>query len=601
MERSIADYALIGNTHTAALIGGGAIDWCCLPHFDSGAVFCRLLDRRRGGTFAIAPAAAHRSRMSYRSAGVLQTDFESDGGGLRLLDFRPVTALRESRRGADRLHCHRLLRGVEAVSGTVDIELRFEPTFDFARAEARILVGEEGAEARAGRDVLMLHGAPRGSLRAQGAAVHGRLRLRAGERCWLTLAYAHAGQDEDEAARRVDPEALLAETERHWAEWEAHTRYEGVHEARVRQSARVLKMLTFGPTGALVAAPTTSLPEEIGGVRNWDYRFCWLRDASLVLRALMAVGHHGSADDFFQWLEDLCEGECDHLQIMYRLDGGTELPELELPHLAGHRGSRPVRIGNGAAAQTQLDVYGHVLDAAWYSAQCMRQPLRPGFTRMLAFLADQAAQRWRERDHGLWEVRTAPRHFVSSKLWCWVALDRAVRLAAAGKLPGDARRWRHERDAVRAAIETHGVDARGAFVRAFDLPGYDASVLAMPRLGFIDACDPRMRATVDAVRRHLTEHGLVFRYRADDGLPGREGTFILCSLWLVDTLAAQGRLDEAHALYERVCSFGSSQGLFAEQVDPVAGRLLGNYPQGFTHLALVRSAQALTAAERALA
>lgn len=590
--RPIADYALIGNTHSAALVASdGSIDWCCLPHFDSGAVFCRLLDAGRGGYFRLGPCGESRvSRRYVDGTAVLETEFETAQGRARVTDFMHSARIAHSRIGVENPHCHRLLRCVEGLEGRIELEIAFRPTFDFARRPSRLAVTADGVMAVCGNERLVLRAVPAIAFEIDEDAACARLRVHAGERLWIVL--AHAGAQSGEAALEpADPADLLAETLRHWGEWDALCTYRGPFAAQVRLSARVLKLLTFGPTGALVAAPTSSLPEQVGGVRNWDYRFCWLRDAALVLRALMLVGYHEAAMDFFVWLEGLCEGECDELQIMYRLDRGRELSEHALAHLEGYRGSAPVRVGNGAAGQTQLDVYGHVLDAAFVCMQGMRPPIRPGLLRVLAHLADQAAARWREPDHGLWEARCAPRHFLSSKLMCWVALDRAVRLHTQGRLPGDVARWGREREAVRRAILERGYDRSArAFTQVLGEPGLDASALLMPLVGFLPACDERMRATVERIGERLAAHGLVYRYLGDDGMPGGEGAFAICTCWLADNLALQGRIDEAQALVERVASFASDLGLLSEQIDPASGELLGNYPQGFSHLALIHSA-----------
>ena len=599
-HRPIADYALIGNTHTAALIGpDGSIDWCCLPHFDSGAVFCRLLDLERGGSFRVGPVARFRSSRRYREGcAILETEFESDAGRLRLTDFMHSERIAKSRLGHEDPQCHRILRRLDGIAGAMEVEVTFRPTFDFARVPVAWSSTENGVLAESPSELLQLRVSPaKGFVIAEGRA-SARLEIASGERVWLVL--SHAGRESGNAALApADPDHLLEETERHWREWEGLCSYEGPYRTQVRSSARVLKLLTYGPTGALIASPTASLPEKVGGMRNWDYRFCWLRDSALVLHSLMALGYHEGALDFFQWLERLCEGECEDLQIVYRLDGGRTLPEFELAHLSGYRESRPVRIGNGAAGQTQIDVYGHVLDAAWVCLELMPRPLGPGLARVLAHLADQAAKRWREPDQGIWETRGPPRHFVSSKLMCWVALDRALRLVESGKLEGDDRRWRAERDALRAAILSQGFDATiGAFTQSFGSRALDASVLLMPLVHFLPADDPRMRSTVERIRRDLTDEGLVYRYLGDDGLAGGEATFAICSFWLVNNLALQGRPEEARALFEHVTSFGNDVGLFAEEIDPTSGELLGNYPQGYTHLALIKSALTIAEAER---
>lgn len=599
-QRPLSDYALIGNTHTAALVASdGAVDWCCLPHFDSGAVFCRLLDPDQGGFMRVGPVGACRTSRRYvRDTAVLETDFDLTGGRVRATDFMHSQRIAESRLGVDDPHCHRLLRRLECVEGRVDIEVVLRPTFDFAREPARLEPTADGARAVASQQQLLLCLTPPQSLEIRGYAALARIDMRAGDRLWVVLSHGNADADDLDLVAQ-DPDALLDETYRHWGEWARQCSYDGPYRAKVLSSARVLKLLTFAPTGALVAAPTTSLPEVVGGAANWDYRFCWLRDAALVLHALMSIGYHGAAMDFFHWLEGLCDEGSEGVQIMYRLDGGRELPEQTLEHLSGYRGSSPVRIGNGAAGQLQLDVFGHVLDAALVCLKGMYPPVRPELGRMLRRLADQAAARWREPDRGIWESRGSPRHFLSSKLMCWVALDRALQLVEVAGLEGDADRWRQERDAIREAILERGYDANvGAFTQALGSKALDASVLLMPLVGFLPASDKRMRSTVDCIRDRLTANGLVYRYLPEDGIAETEGTFAICSYWMVDNLALQGRTDEARALFEQIGAFASDLGLLSEEIDPASGELLGNYPQGFTHLALIRSALAIARAER---
>jgi GH15 family glucan-1,4-alpha-glucosidase len=580
----IGDYAVIGDAHTAALVSrDGSIDWCCWPHFDSPAVFCRLLDARGGGYFRITPTGRYgMSREYIEGTNVLATTFQTDSGGVRLTDFMPAEERGGQRRGEDIAESQRLLRLLEGVAGELELEISFRPTFDYARAETTVEVHGSDAIATGLDQTLRLRAHTSLSAQSDGG-VSGRLRIRQGERHWVTLA---GGGDTDPG----DPDAALNRTLIYWRRWMERCSYRGPYEAHVRRSALALKLLTFEPTGALVAAPTTSLPEEIGGVRNWDYRYTWLRDSALILYALQSIGYHDEALDFFEWLETICLSCQDNIQIMYRLDGGQNMPEQLLPHLEGYRGSRPVRIGNAAAGQTQLDIYGEVLDAAHLCYEGMRTP-DPRLWRVLTLLADRAAARWQEPDQGIWEIRSGPRHFLYSKLLCWVALDRAVRLADEERMRGDVHAWRRTRDAMREAILTRGYNTTlQAFTQSFDDSALDASVLVIPLVGFLPPTDPRVQSTIRVIQERLTAHGLVYRYLGDDGLPGGEATFGLCTFWLVDNLALSGRTAEARELFERVLSYANDVGLLAEEIHPSSRELLGNFPQGFTHLALIRSA-----------
>ena len=596
--RPIADYALIGNTHTAALVSSeGSIDWCCLPHFDSPAVFLRLLDAERGGFWHIRPTGVFRSRREYvGESAILATTFTTTRGVVRLVDHMHAQDIIRSRIGVDIVHCHRIMRLVEGVEGDVELDVRLRPTFDYARASTDVRIDPGVAIAHGGDGGLLLQ-SPEGAAmsRTPDGALATTIRVRRGERAWFVLT---SFPSHGPVPATADPEMLLRETEDHWRRWSSQCTYAGPYHSLVRTSARVLKLLTFGPTGALVAAPTTSIPEDIGGVRNWDYRYAWLRDSALILRALAALGYHEAAIDFFHWLERTTAREQESLQIMYALSGGRDLPEYALPLLDGYRGSRPVRVGNAASAQVQLDVYGYVLDAAWVCARELG-PIRPALWSVLRRLADQAAARWREPDQGIWEVRAEPRHFLSSKLMCWVALDRAIRLASAGTgLACDRDCWRAERDAIRRAILDAGFDARlGAFTQALGSSTLDASALMMPLVGFLPATDPRMRSTIAAVSDRLSHDGLVYRYVAGDGVAGGEAAFALCTFWLVENFALLGQVERARALFERVTSYANDLGLMSEEIAPT-GELLGNYPQGFTHLGLIHAALRIAAATR---
>lgn len=589
--RPIGDYAIIGDAHTAALVSTeGSIDWCCWPHFDSPAVFCRLLDARKGGWFRVGPAASFRSSRTYLGqTNVLATTFRTDAGAVRLVDFMPAERRDAGRRGEDICASHRIMRLIEGVAGDVDIEIAFRPTFDYARSDTVIDARADGAIARGGDQRLRLRSDVPLQVDATGT-LSGHVRVRTGDRVWLTVT-------DDVDGHLTDPDVTLRRTLDYWNEWSSRCSYRGPYEDLVRRSALVLKLLTFEPTGALVAAPTTSLPEDLGGQRNWDYRFTWLRDSALMLYALQTIGYHDEAMDFFDWLESLCI--CDRrIQVMYTLHGSRTLPEHVLPHLEGYRQSRPVRIGNGAAHQTQLDIYGEVMDAAHLCYERMRTP-HPQLWTVLGLMADHAAARWREPDQGIWEVRSGPSHFLYSKLLCWVAVDRAVRLAETAGMAGDVVRWRQTRDEIREAILTRGYHrGRQAFTQTLDGEALDASALAIPRVGFLPPTDVRVQSTVQRIEEQLTANGLVYRYRTDDGLAGGEGTFALCTFWLVDNLALGGRLQDARDLFERVTRYANDVGLMAEEIDPVNGALLGNFPQGFTHLALIHAALSIATAER---
>lgn len=590
--RPIGDYALIGDTHSAALVArDGSIDWLCWPQFDSPAVFGRVLDAAQGGSFRVGPRGPTEVARSYAGdTNVLVTTFTTGTGRLRLTDFMPIGDRPSREPNADIAPGRQVLRLVEGLAGEVDLHVSFRPAFDYARASTETMSHLHGATARAGRESLML-GCPVTLSPDREGGVSGTARVAAGERLWFVLTYAHGGEFAAPATDDSEADAALAQTLNYWQAWSAACTYSGPYHDLVRRSALTLKLLTFSPTGALVASPTTSLPEEVGGARNWDYRYSWLRDASLTLSALQQIGYHREAAAFFGWLEGVCLRGAHNMQIMYRIDGRPDLPEQTLNHLVGYRRSRPVRIGNAAAEQTQLDIYGEVLDAAWTHVEHLGPPSADVWG-VLWRLADQAADRWQEPDAGIWEVRGGPRHFLYSKLLCWVALDRALSLAMhVGLQDGRPARWRLTRLAIRRAILTQGYDRKvGAFTQVLGKPALDASALVVPLVGFLPATDPRVVSTVERIQEQLTAHGLVYRYLAGDGLPGGEATFTLCSFWLVDNLALAGRVDEARALFERVTAYANDVGLLAEEIDPATGEMLGNYPQGFSHLALIRSA-----------
>ena len=588
--RPIRDYAVIGDGHTAALVSSaGSIDWLCLPRFDSPAVFCRLLDAQKGGSFRIGPAAQCTVTRSYVGpTNVVATTFQCNAGTARLTDFIEV--------GRSEGSC-RVLRLVEGLAGEPEFEIQFYPTFDFTRAAPEIEMHADGVIARSGREALAL--SSRANLRHDGnGRLTGMFRVRAGEQLWFALTYTPDERGAPVTVLPLGAEAALQRALEYWRNWAARCTYEGPYRDLVHRSALTLRLLIHEPTGALVAAPTTSLPETIGGEKNWDYRFMWLRDAGLILDALMLAGYHDETERYFRWLEDLCLDCTGGLRIMYTVDGSPRIPEAILD-LEGYQRSAPVRVGNAAAVQRQLDVFGHVIDAMYFCSERMGLPLRVELWQMLRSFADQIAAIWHEPDQGPWEVRGEPRHFLYSKLFCWVGLDRALRIAKRRGESGEhVERWRAAREEVREAIVTRGYNEElGAFTYAFDEPLLDASVLAIPLVDFLPATDPRVRSTTEKIREQLSENGLVYRNRTDD-LRG-EGTFTLCSFWLVENLALQGRLDEARELFERIAVHASDLGLFSEEIDAKSGELLGNYPQGFTHLGLIRAASRIAAAQQA--
>ena len=595
--RRIGDYALIGDAHSVALIASdGSIDWYCCPRFDSPAVFCRLLDAGNGGYYRVGPTTPHTTSRSYvGETNVLATTFTTDTGRIRVTDLMPMGI--DTGRGRASTHeSHRILRLIEGVAGAVECEVRFRPTFRFASGHTEVQPCEGGAVARA-RDEWLVLACSFPLHNDVSWSVSGRKTIVAGDRVSIAMTY-HARRAPDISDFDLTSfDDQLEGTLRYWRSWSDGCTYDGPYHALVRRSALALKLLTFAPTGALLAAPTTSLPEVVGGVGNWDYRYTWLRDAAMSLDALMLIGYHEEAERFFDWLENLCLRCTGGLQIMYAIDGEPTPAESTLDHLEGYRASRPVRVGNGAGHQTQLDVYGHVIDAVSICHERRGVPIRAELWSLLRQFADQAAARWREPDHGPWEVRGERRHYLYTKLFCWVALDRAMRIAEQrGESGRRIERWRGERDELRGTILERGFDAHvGAFTYVFDDPTLDAGALVVPLVNFLSPNDSRVRATMLKVREQLSVDGLVYRNFTPE-FEG-EGTFTLCSCWLAENLILAGRLDEARTLFERIAGHASDLGLLSEEIDAATGQLLGNYPQGYSHLALIRTAVRLAQAE----
>ncbi len=693
----IAQYGVIGDCRTAALIApNGSIDWLCVPHFDSPAVFCRLLDADKGGYFRICPAEACEASMEYLPAtNILQTTFESASGRVRLVDVAPVRlrprrphifehlassllpnathgirAGLEREVGNDVSAAHRVNRIVTCLAGEAMMEVTLKASFDYARQAATITLhplanGAAGAILSAdGRYLTFIarylpsesenaqHAAPI-QLALEGDTLRARIPLLVGQRLAVALNYA---RDEAEARGRLaellrhDFDADLDETMGFWRDWASLSQYDGPYQSAIMRSALALKLCTFEPTGAIVAAPTTSLPEWIGGVRNWDYRYTWLRDSAFTLDALGELGYFGEARDYFHFINDLQIRDAANMRIMYSIRGETDgaLQEHELTHLEGYQGSHPVRIGNGAADQRQLDVYGELADAALRYVRMSGYPgprhahtgnrlalphlqshLRERAQERMAResqrdlrdlsmqIAEYVADHWHEVDQGIWEVRGQPRPFVYSRAMCWVALDRACALAAHHGHERQAERWRDARERIRHDVQTHGYNHQlQSFTQAYGDETLDASNLRLSLTKFLAASDPRILGTMAATQRDLTgDEGLIYRYRpagathetasgggaTDDGLPGSEGAFLACTFWYISNLALQGRVGEARDRFEQMLSYASPLGLFAEEIDPATGAQLGNYPQAFTHIGLINAATNLQHAQEGTA
>jgi GH15 family glucan-1,4-alpha-glucosidase len=583
----IEDHGIIGNLYTAALVGKeGTIDWLCLPAFDSPSVFCSILDDKKGGHFTLRPVEFTRSQQLYLpDTNVLLTRYFSPGGLAETLDFMPILAHPYER--------HRLVRNVRVIRGRMDFRVECLPAFDYARREHTVSVGKTGAEFAAEGYRLGLATDVRLEERAREAA-GAQFTLGQGERATFVLAHLGQGEGPGEILSDVGFEELLHSTLGYWRRWLSNSTYQGRWREIVHRSALVLKLMVYDPTGALIASPTMGLPERIGGARNWDYRYTWLRDAALALYALIYVGFEDEARKFMGWLRDRCQQDADGLlQPLYGIDGRKDITEIELAHLSGYMNSSPVRLGNGAYKQRQLDLYGAVLDAA-YLYNKHGAPLDYDLWKNLAKILDWLSDNWRGPDEGIWEVRGGRRQFVNSKLLSWVALERAGRIARQRGLPAGNGRWMIERDAIYEEVMEKGWNPeRKSFVQYYGSDALDASLLMMPLVKFVGPTDPRWLSTLDRIQHELAYDTLVDRYKTDDaapdGLDGGEGSFNLCSFWLVECLTRAGRLDEARLALEKMFSYANHLELYAEEIGH-SGEALGNFPQAFTHLALISAA-----------
>jgi GH15 family glucan-1,4-alpha-glucosidase len=583
---AIRDHAVIGDGRTAALVTrDGTVDWLCLPSLDSPSVFGAILDAERGGAFALRPDGPFEASRRYLpGTNVLETTFVTPTGTVRITDAMTLP-------GPTLTPFRELARRIEGVSGRVRMWWRVEPRFGYGLARTRILPRRPFAVATSGGDAVAVCAWEAGEPQSDRTGMGATFDIVAGGRAMLALVAAHGEPLVFPA--RDDVETRLDATAAFWRRWASHLTDTGAWHDAVVRSALTLKLLVFAPSGAVAAAPTTSLPEAIGGSRNWDYRYSWIRDSSFTLEAFLQLGCAPEAGAFFWWFMHATQLTRPRLRVFYRLDGGAHAPERTLP-LAGFRGSAPVRVGNGAADQLQLDAYGELLDTAFMYAD-RSGALGRDIGRDLARVADFVCEHWRAPDSGIWEIRAAPRHHTQSKAMCWVALDRAMRLARQGRIPSThAARWRQEAAAIRRFVDEHCWSPdKGSYVAYAGTTDVDASLLLMTIMRYDDPPSARARGTVDAVRRELGRGPFLYRYSGDDGLAGGEGAFVCCSFWLVEALALTGRRDEAARLMDDLVGRANDIGLYAEEIDPGTGDFLGNFPQGLVHLALVSAAAAM--------
>jgi GH15 family glucan-1,4-alpha-glucosidase len=584
MPPRIEDYGLIGDLQTAALVSReGSVDWACFPRFDSGACFAALLGNSSHGRWSLRPRGEIRAlrRRYVEDTLILETEFDTPDGTVRLIDFMPP-----------RGDAPDIVRIVEGVRGRVQMHMELVIRFDYGLIVPWMRRVDGGARiAIAGPDALCFRTPV--EVRGENMRTLADFTVAEGDRVPFVLTWFPSHR---QPPRAIDAEHALRDTETYWREWADHCTHAGEWHAEVHSSLLVLKALTFAPTGGIVAAPTTSLPEQVGGVRNWDYRYCWLRDATLTLLAMLNAGYHDEAHAWRDWLLRAVAGDPADLQIMYGLGGERRLGEYEIDWLPGYAGSTPVRVGNAAAEQFQLDVYGEVIDALYQSRVHDLEPSEAAWAlsrKMLEFLESG----WRSEDEGIWEVRGPRRNFTHSKVMAWVAFDRGIKLIEHFGRPGPVDKWKQIRAEIHATVCRDGYDAdKGAFTQSFGSKRLDASVLLIPLVGFLPGSDPRMTSTVEAIERELMQDGFVLRYPADeegsqvDGLPPGEGAFLPCTFWLADNLVLQGRLDEARSIFTRLLGLRNDLGLLAEEYDPVGKRQLGNFPQAFSHIALVNTA-----------
>ncbi|MFQ5761850.1 MAG: glycoside hydrolase family 15 protein [Candidatus Bathyarchaeia archaeon] len=580
--KRISDYGIIGDMHSCALVGlDGSIDWCCFPRFDSPSVFAAILDLRKGGKFQIAPSGDYEAEASYeKHTNILQTIFHTAGGTVKLTDIMPCHMHQGTL-----LSYHEIIRKVESLDGNVPMRLVFEPRLNYARGDTHITCRQKSGIAKSGKDSLTLSSSV--NLRGSKEHLYANFVIKKGKEKWFAAKYGHTMLLD---VSEYQPNMKLERTRLFWKDWAHHCTYKGRWKEDVLRSALTLKLLQYAPTGAIVAAATTSLPEGIGGVRNWDYRYTWLRDGAFSLYALNLLGQYGEAASFLSWFLSVARKSGVNLQIMYGVQGEKYLKEEELNHLEGYMKSKPSRVGNAAYEQFQLDVYGIMVDAAYFSHRYVHARLTEIFEE-IRNIVDFVSRVWTHPDRGIWEIRGEPSHHVHSKMWAFVAVDRGVRLARALGYYEDAERWKPIRKKIRNDILEKGwSNEKKAFAMYYGGNHLDASNLLMPLVGFLPATDPRMTATIERTVEDLSKDGLVMRYKIDDNLEGDEGAFIICSFWLVDCLTKLGRLEEAQKLFEKLLTHANHLGLYSEEIGLKTGKALGNFPQAYTHMAFINAA-----------
>jgi len=597
--KDISDYAIVGDLKTCALVGiDGSIDWFCTPRFDSPSVFGALLDIKKGGRFGINPKEdSYEVNQHYEDlTNILVTEFRTGAGSLVLTDFMPCFKVGKAMVLSGEIH-----RRIQCTSGTIDIEVAVKPRMNYASVipEAKYFPGVGYTFASETPEIMQRLAllTPLEFEQLEKGTLLKTITLKQSERVDLVLRY---GGTRMEYHHDPHTELKLNETREYWRRWANRARYSGKWKEEVLRSALALKLLIYSPTGAIVAAPTTSLPEEIGGIRNWDYRFSWIRDSSFVLWAFHSLGYKEEAFSYMDWLMSIFYLSEDNLQIMLGIGGERDLTERSLPHLEGYRRSSPVRVGNSAWDQFQLDLYGVLLDALYFSHKHGGAIEKKIFEQLVRPLVDSMLKQWNRPDCGIWEVRGEKKHFVYSKMWCWVALDRAVKIANMESMTEEARDWTELRDKIRDEIINRGYDKSiGSFVQSYGSKDLDAANLLMPQVRFLEATDPRIISTIDLAKEKLMKNGkFVYRYLSEDGLPGKEGAFLICSFWLVNCLTMAGRLKEAEDLLNSLIELSNHVGLFSEEVDLSTGKMLGNFPQAFTHMGFITAATAL---DRAIA